>query len=99
MIGTWTVALPAPLGLRPWRMTCLELVLLARFRLPVVVPGTPRVKPPAPCTATVPVKLAVDEMVWPLRVPPMVALLVTARAVPAAENVLVPVVKVLPWLR
>ena len=41
----------------------------------------------------------VEVMVAPFNVPPIVALLVMATAVPAALKVLVPVVKVLAWLR
>ena len=40
----------------------LVLVLLAKLNLPVVLPATPRVRPPAPCTAKV-----VLTVVAPLR--------------------------------
>ena len=73
------------------------LPALARYRLPAVVPGVPIVRL-APWTASVPVKLAVEDIVWPLIVPPIVALLVTLSAVPAALKVLA-AVKVLAWFR
>jgi hypothetical protein len=69
--GIWTVALPVPPpGLKPCKIISLVVeLLLAKYRLPVVEPGTPMVIPPAPWTVRVPVKLALVLIVWPLIVP------------------------------
>ena len=61
MVGNWIVALPAPLGLRPWRITWrLLAALVDRLMEPTVVPGVPMVREPlvtvvAPFRLTAPV--------------------------------------------
>lgn len=46
MLGNCTSALPVPDGFRPWMVTSLLLLVLARFRLPSVEPATPTVRLP-----------------------------------------------------
>ena len=77
-------------------MALEEAVLPLNNMAPVLVPVVPSVRALAPATVMVPVKLAALEMVCPLmrpevKVPDMVALLLTVRAVPAALNVEAPV--------
>ena len=66
MLGRLMVALPLPVVTAVCRIVRLLLEALARLSLPAVVDATPSVKPPPPWMATVPVKLAVELMVWPL---------------------------------
>lgn len=68
MLGNWTVALPVPLGLRPWRISCLLLLAdVDRLMLATLVPGVPTLrlvpKLPVVATARLPVKLALELMV------------------------------------
>lgn len=75
-LGKFRLALPKPVGARAVKVVRLVLRALANFKIPVVPvkPGTPKVKPPAPCTANVvlivvaPFKLTVPVPV--LKVPP-----------------------------
>lgn len=50
-------------------VTALALALLVNVSIPVALPAIPNTTPPVPCTVNDPVKLAADEMVWPLKVP------------------------------
>ena len=93
--------MPVPVGAAACRLAMLALVELAKFKMPLVVLATPKVRPPAPCTAKVllavvePFKLIAPLPVLKLPVPvwlklPVVVIPVAAVIAPVLETAKAP---------